>query len=171
MSVYRYVIEQLSGERNIWADILTRWAVSPCARAKRLRVASLFLARISPSLSEEFDSLRRAELVACQKTAGEIPPAKFKTVDGLYQDRAGVFWIPTKASNLMKLQIPISSHTGVGGHRGISQSYDALKAHFQWSGMKADVDSFVSHVFIACAHRQVQPSPAPRACAGCRATE
>lgn len=29
LSAFRYVVEDLPGERNVWADMLTRWAVQP----------------------------------------------------------------------------------------------------------------------------------------------
>lgn len=34
LSSFRYVLEHLSGERNVWADMLTRWAVNSNSAVK-----------------------------------------------------------------------------------------------------------------------------------------
>jgi len=142
LSGYRYVIEHLSGERNVWADILTRWAVKPRDTVRAMNISKLMFAPISPSLSEDFDCPSKTDLISCQGNAKATPPSRFKNTEGIFQDSSGVVWIPSDCDHLLKLRILIAAHTGHGGHRGIQPSLDSLKRHFHWEGMKDDMKAF-----------------------------
>ena len=138
---YRYVIEHLARDRNVWADILTRWAVRPNVSSKRLRISRLLVAPMSPSLSEEYDWPCRDGLISTQGSANETYPSQFSKIYGLLQDEGGVVWIPTSNSESLRLRILVAAHTGIGGHRGITPSYDVIKRHFSWKSLKIDVEA------------------------------
>ena len=58
LSSFRYVIEHLAGELNVWADLLTHWAVRDrdSVRISKLRkLKALMLAPISPHLDATLD--------------------------------------------------------------------------------------------------------------------
>ena len=55
LSAYRFVIEHLPGERNLWADLLMRWAVKSRIRVKCFKFASLFHAPITIETKAEHD--------------------------------------------------------------------------------------------------------------------
>ena len=67
ISEFRYVIEHVPGERNVWADMLTRWAVeSPPMGVKSWKISRLLTAPINPSVVEEFDQPSKADIIAAQ---------------------------------------------------------------------------------------------------------
>jgi len=148
LSGYRYVIEHLAGERNVWADILTRWAVKPNTRVNTVKLSKLMLAPISPSLSQDLDWPNLREIKSSQQCSKEQVPRRFKELEGVFQDDNEVIWIPSDVDDLLKLRILIASHTGAGGHRGIRSSTNALKKHFHWEGMTEDLKAFCN----SCIH-------------------
>ncbi len=50
LSAFRYVIEHLPGESNVWADILTRWAVAPKTAVLAKRIVALKSLLVAPSI-------------------------------------------------------------------------------------------------------------------------
>ncbi len=48
LSAFRYVIEHVPGERNVWADMLTRWAVAPKNSTSPKKIASLKSVMVAP---------------------------------------------------------------------------------------------------------------------------
>lgn len=55
LSSYSYVIEHISGDKNVWADMLTRWAAPPPQAISSLRIKYMILAPISPHLDTTYD--------------------------------------------------------------------------------------------------------------------
>ncbi len=55
LSAYKYVIEHLPGERNVWADMLTRWTVKQRSSVRAGKLASIMYASLTPSSSDELD--------------------------------------------------------------------------------------------------------------------
>jgi hypothetical protein len=49
---------------------------------------------------------------------------------------------------------------GGGGHSGVQATYNRLKKHFQWKGIKVDVDSFVKQRIVCqqANHEKVHPA-------------
>jgi len=141
LSAYRYVIEHLPGDRNVWADILTRWGVKPCGSVNTAKIAKLMYAPICPSASEKYDWPKMEDVARSQQESSETAPRRFRLQEGILQDSRSVVWVP-RADQLLKLRLLIASHTGVGGHRGISPSLRALEEHFYWQGMQNDVKEF-----------------------------
>lgn len=142
LSGYRYVIEHLSGKRNVWADMLTRWAAAPSTTTRKSRICRLMVAPITPSLSEELDWPSREDITNAQRTSSAPRPSGFEQAGDIVQDRRGVIWIPPDADPVLKLRILIAGHTGLGGHRGSRTSLAILRAHFTWDGMPKDVEDF-----------------------------
>lgn len=51
LNTYRFEIEHVSGERNVWAELMPRWTVQPSATVRsQEKFASLLLAPINPSI-------------------------------------------------------------------------------------------------------------------------
>ncbi len=82
-----------------------------------------------------------------QQGTSKKPDKKFKQADGIIQDDRGVVWIPDD-DNLLKLRILVAGHTGMCGHRGWTASKASIEAHFTWTGLAPDVESFVK----SCIH-------------------
>jgi RNase H-like domain found in reverse transcriptase len=93
LSSYRYAIEHVPGEDNVWSDMFTRWAAPPSIA----RVSSLMLAPIAPSLDESFvwpspheiRTLQDAALVDAGADATSTEVAPRLCSDGLYRNVTG----------------------------------------------------------------------------------
>jgi len=166
LSAFRYIVEHLPGERNVWADMLTRWAVQPRTSVNAKRVAaikSLILAPVNPSLDKTLDWPSLADIKASQKKSKEKPPRRFQESNGIIQYK-DVIWIPSN-DNSMKIRILVAAHTGLGGHRGPDVTAAAVRAHFMWKNMYEEVKSFV-HSCLHClctSSGAVVPRPLGRA--------
>ncbi|CDF33987.1 unnamed protein product [Chondrus crispus] len=55
LSACLYVIEHLPGERHVWADLLTRWAVKPGIIVKCIKLVTLFYAPITTETKTKYD--------------------------------------------------------------------------------------------------------------------
>ena len=93
------MIEHIAGDKNVWADMLTRWAVKPHAKVSAGKLARLMLAPIkligasglNPSLNEEYDWPTR-ECVSKRKRVSSLKaPRGFNKRAGIYQDGRNVF--------------------------------------------------------------------------------
>jgi hypothetical protein len=80
LSGFSYVTEHLSGKDNVWADLLTRWAVQyrkevPLVRLRQLRL----IAPITPGTDEKYDRPSTAALsVTQERLSGERPSQAVK---------------------------------------------------------------------------------------------
>ena len=150
LSAFRYVIEHLPGELNVWADMLTRWAVSPKRKVDATKVLhdkSLMLAPINPGTDPKLDWPNINDIIKAQKSSKEKPPKQFTRTTGGVKDSSDILWIPSEERHL-KLRIIIAAYTGHGGHRSWRVTMAVVKAHFFWNKMSVDVESFVS----SCLH-------------------
>ena len=156
LSAYRYVVEHLAGERNVWADMLTRWAVrtADTVKAKSVAAKALMLSPIQPGTDKAFDMPTGKDLRDAQKKSKTKPPEECNKVDGLWQTSKGAVWIPEQDS-LMKLRVLIAAHAGPAGHRGQAVSLANMTSRFVWKGMREDTQSFVN----SCLHCECSKTP------------
>jgi len=152
MALYRfsYVIEHIPGEKNIMADIMTRWLKG--YRGKRLSVkritTRLFEKDIVPSTEDEsFEWISEDDIKKVQDNS-KIP----KTLK-IVEDSSGLkmldgkIWIPDEAAEL-QLKLLVIAHCGQAGHRGADSTESILKETYHWTGLKEDVIEFTK----ACLH-------------------
>ena len=164
LSTFRYVIEHLAGDRNVWADMLTRWAVQErnIVRVSKLQtLKSLMLAPISPHLDAKLDWPRREDIMKAQAKTTEVPDKAFRNQNNfLFINEKGIVWIPDEAQ-LLKLRILIAAPTGIGGHRGYRTTETCIRAHFWWKSLANDVEAFVRSCFhcIASETGEIVPRP------------
>ena len=143
LSAFRYVVEHISGERNVWADMLTRWAVKPRDKVGiGYHVKALMYAPITLSLDEELDWPVRDEIINSQELAQEEPPKSFRKTGNGWVDDENRMWIPSSDDKL-KLRILIAAHAGYGGHRGKDVTLYSIESQFAWNNMRNDVNHFV----------------------------
>lgn len=58
LSAFHYIIEHVPGEKNVWADMLSRWAVElmkSVASSNAGRVSALMVAPIKPRIDKALD--------------------------------------------------------------------------------------------------------------------
>ena len=119
LSAFRYVIEHLPGEINVWADMLTRWAVSPKRKVdatKVLRAKLLMLASINPGTNPKLDCPNIKDIIKAQKSSKEnLPKQCTSTTEGA-KDSSDILWITSEERHL-KLRIIIAAHIGHVEHR------------------------------------------------------
>lgn len=148
LSSYRYVIEHRPGSRNVWADILTRWAVRSTDRVRSAKLAKLLYAPIAQQpLDDNLDWPNRKDIFQSQLRSKKKPSPRFKRRDGIMMDPCDVVWIP-QDDDVLKLRILIASHAGRSGHRDVDSTKLSLRKHFYWDTMKVDVESFCN----SCIH-------------------
>ena len=163
LSAFRYVIQHLPGDRNIWADMLTRWAVTPKSNINSNRVGklkSLMMAPINPGVDSELDWPPLQDIISAQNSAKENPPSSFKQTDDGWVGSNGVHWV-SGGEDLLKLRILIAAHTGYRGHRNWRTTHATIRSHFRWNSLGKDVESFVKSCLhcVASASGTIVPRP------------
>lgn len=143
LSTFRYAVQNLPGEGNVWVDMLTRWAVaSPAAvKAKRMPLKAL-IAPISPSLDSKMDYPSIRDIWRAQSESELKPRKRFTRHHDCWKDFANIICIPNE-NTLLKLRIMVAGHAASSGHRGWRASKTTVAEHFYWDGMDTDVESFV----------------------------
>ena len=94
LSFLRYVIQQVAGEQNVWADVLSRWAAIPRSITKRIGMKVLVVAPVSPDSDDQLDWPTVRELKKSRKDTKYGVPKIFSYVEGVLQDIHGVIFIP-----------------------------------------------------------------------------
>ena len=153
LSAFCYVVEHLPGEQNVWADLLTRWAVSPKRKVnaiKVLRAKSLMCDPISPGTDSKLDWPNIEDIKRAQTASKESPPDRFKHSQNGIRDSKDVLWIPFNCANL-KLRIIIGAHTGHGGHRSWRVTLASIKAHFFGTRWTTTLNLSSNHVYTVSA--------------------
>jgi RNase H-like domain found in reverse transcriptase/Integrase zinc binding domain len=140
LSGYRYTIKHLAGGRNVWADLLTRWAVQPPKAERVQKLAKLMLAPIE-SCAKELYWTTREDLKRSQGSGEEDRPDCLHLEEELWQDGDQHVWIP-KGDRDIQIKLLRAAHMGAGGHRASSATFKAMSDHFTWEGLKEDCDEF-----------------------------
>lgn len=159
LSSFSYIIEHLSGEENVWGDLLSRWANGPIAArpqeearavdSRKVNVSSLLLAPVTPAEHDNFDMPKLEDVKAAQAQCKAPDHVAMDATRGLFLDKDGRVWIPA-GDQSMKLRIMIAAHcTGFGvGHRGVETTLAKVREFFVWNNMTQDVREFV----VSCLH-------------------
>ena len=147
LASYRYEVVHISGEENIWADLMSRWGspMSPTSLSLlRRAMSTLFKAPLAPYLDEDLEWPTAEEVAKIQKAAvetGEKRPEALEERNGLWTNKTGAVWIPADALD-MQLRLCIIGHCGRGGHRGVDTTIKQIGDYFFWQSMQADIKSF-----------------------------
>ena len=165
---YTYVIHDIPGEDNVWADLLSRWG-SPLKSICAIKQDPLM---ISPLRSVDFVWPTMHSLTAVQEVklkSSEFPDLEISSelehqvprYDGsTWSMRVmdGVIWIPDDATD-MQLRLCVCAHAGLAGHRGVGPTTDSLKAFCVWSDMVADIKFFVDRCLHCASVSGGNPRP------------
>ncbi|KAJ0408845.1 hypothetical protein P43SY_000741 [Pythium insidiosum] len=164
LTTFRYEIEHVAGEANVWGDLLSRWGASPQqASVVRVRAVTV-LETVSPLQAVDFEWPMHSEIVDIQKVALSTfgddarPGCQWDEETGVYRVGAKV-WIPEGEVEL-QTRLCVIGHAGVSGHRGVDATTKALSDVFTWTTLEADVNKFV----YGCLHckissGRVEPRP------------
>ncbi|OWZ15123.1 hypothetical protein PHMEG_00011292 [Phytophthora megakarya] len=143
LTAYRYVIEHISGENNMGADILSRWKTTELVKTpvSRLNVLAV-VPPVFPLMNPDFQWPVLKEITSLQQSTDRtdaVPWAEERSCYVIFGDKV---WIPPTAEDLME-RIRVIGHAGGSGHRSQSATLQAIKAWCWWESMEADVKSFV----------------------------
>lgn len=157
LSQFNYVIEHIDGERNVFADILTRWARGYRNNSVYTsQVNSLVLEQLIPAASEiiwpDLEDMKSA-----QEEIRRKPHGVRKDNDGIYR-RNGKIWVPDSNN---QLKVIVSSHCGLGGHRGKKATESAIKESFWWPTLSEDVSIIIRGCLHCLVSRTGEMIPRP----------
>ncbi|KAF0702604.1 hypothetical protein As57867_007742, partial [Aphanomyces stellatus] len=163
---YSYVIHDIPGEVNVWADLLSRWGStlpSICAiKQQPLLISPL---RDDKFVWPTFVSIAEAQVAVPDDVLSGM--AKSKDAAHLVVLASGqswflrlvddVIWVPAAAAEL-QLRLCVCAHASLAGHRTATATLSSLESFCQWTGMKDDVEFFVRR----CLHCASASGGAPR---------
>ncbi|GMF33910.1 unnamed protein product [Phytophthora fragariaefolia] len=172
---YRFSIEHIDGVKNVWADMISRWA--GCQRSisvgmKRLRRKRsrtvdneptessrnkktreqnpLQHVTIRPFNNDNFEWPDIVALAAIQRRhEGERPRGLTRNNDGLWtQDNC--IWVPSEDAEIVQ-RLLVVAHCGPQGHRGRDTLLEILQRRFLITRLRKRVDRFLRGCLL-CHH-------------------
>lgn len=161
LSTFSYTIEHVSGDANVFADILTRWMKgyrSSKCRICRVKQRVPYSGIPDSPFANKFIWPDRAMIESAQSNS-KFSKNRIKDGDGLYR-KSGKIWIPNDDYEL-KLRLLCIAHAGESGHRGIESTTDALKSEFDWDGIAEDVKEFVNDCMLCIIAKSGNRIPRP----------
>ncbi|GMF52091.1 unnamed protein product [Phytophthora fragariaefolia] len=153
-----YTIEHIPGEKNVWADIVSRWhareivAVATVQTRRRHIVPVDELSPLRLLADEQFIFPKRADLHAIQLAASR----ERSRLQHASEEEDGVvtvdnrLWVPANAKDLLA-RIFVVAHCGSQGHRGQDAMALVLKERFYTVNLNDKVAKFVRQCLL-CKH-------------------
>ena len=162
LSAFSYTITHISGESNVWADMLTRWTKQPLMATSGINQLYTTPNNISFGAREPISWPDAAEIKNAQSEyANESTNMMYNDKDGMKRfRRSNAIWIPDRATSL-QLRLLIISHCGIGGHRASDSTRDKLAGRYAWKTLRADVKQFVQTCFHCVATNTPDRMPRP----------
>ena len=131
LSRFDYNLEHIIGSENVFADMLTRWTKGH-KRKPTSSICSLVLQnhqQLVPSSREvewpSIELIKNAQVHIMEDTCGAI---RRDPEDNLLK-KDGKIWIPDNSAAL-KLKLLVSSHCGMGGHRGVEATESIVRGKY-----------------------------------------
>lgn len=104
-SSFQYIIEHILGKRNVWAGMLTRWAVKPPRAIKVIKTVHcepLMCSPINEGEDPRLDWPTERYIMRSQSSSAEKPPTEFSNKSLGRRNEKGHIWI-TADDKLLKL--------------------------------------------------------------------
>jgi transposase InsO family protein len=158
LSGYKYTIEHIAGEQNVWADLLSRWAIPN--ENIRLRRFHIPLHPFAPGKDFIWPDL---EVIKSSQTKHKLEQRQDLTYrDGLYYQmtQPNRVWIPEKDKEL-QMRLKIIAHFGSAGHRGIANTLKKLTQYCYWTDMTSSVRNFCRRCLHCLQSRGGKVTPRP----------
>ncbi|KAF0739334.1 hypothetical protein Ae201684_004903 [Aphanomyces euteiches] len=150
---YHYVIHDIPGEANVWADLLSRWGSSLPSICAIVREPLL----VSPLMSDQFvwpslEAIAEVQILhhrdyqgeqGLETSLGQEYCVRLETGE-VWQMRLlnGKIWIPDDATDL-QLRLCVCAHSSLFGHRTLEFTISNLEEFCWWVDMKNDARFFV----------------------------
>ncbi|POM61080.1 putative retroelement, partial [Phytophthora palmivora] len=161
LTAYRYVVEHVKGDENVWADILSRWSgFAEDEKHQMSRISALGLvSTLSPLTTQDFQWPSLTEISALQQPAERSEEVQWEDARQCFVILGDKIWIPPTAVDLME-QICVVGHAGSSGHRDQKATLESIKAWCWWETLAKDVQTFVSRC-IHCLSTRGGTEPRP----------
>ena len=178
-------LEHLPGERNVWADLLSRWGqedyhidTDSVVHAHIKHNRALTKRKKNPKYSKIITEMSRPDFQYPTMDVIEVSQAFHKeaeidalsTLEGnllpnVTEERGIIFvdeliWIPSSDIEL-QCRILTVAHCGESGHTGISNTLAKVEKHFYWQSMKEDVANFCHNCLVCDKVRDGEVVPVP----------
>ena len=169
LSQFPYHIEHVRGEKNVMADMMTRWFAG--YRGKREVCMARRVVTRSRAAAET-----RTDGANMDPESGWPSILEIKTVQDEYlQDRPrnarlnrGIYvvngraWIPENAHEL-HIRVLAMAHCGKSGHRGADATASIARERYTWSSLKEDCSEFVNDCLVCLTASSGEKIPRPLA--------
>ncbi len=152
LTAYRYEVEHIAGDKNVWGDLLSRWGASmkeESTQSARIR-AIVSIPSTQVQQQEEFIWPSVTEIYELQQQAISESSRTNLILDSkrtIYINTEGKIWIPAEAVDL-QMRICVIAHAGNSGHRGVDATIQSISEYFIWNTIASDVKSFIA----SCLH-------------------
>eukprot|EP00737_Agarophyton_chilense_P004166 gb/GEZJ01005113.1/.p1 GENE.gb/GEZJ01005113.1/~~gb/GEZJ01005113.1/.p1 ORF type:complete len:487 (-),score=31.61 gb/GEZJ01005113.1/:1533-2993(-) len=163
LSAFWHMIEHVSGEKNVWADMLTRWAVQSTrtvAPSRIGRISALMVTPISPSINEHFDWPTEKDIISSQTIHAAKAPKTLSEENRPWRLASGRIWIP-ETDHELRFRMLIAAHTERGGSRAFEPTVASVSEHFWWKKLREDIQQFVGSCFQCIATESFSRVPRP----------
>lgn len=152
------------GKENLAADALSR-----VAHLMALQAVSILQPQWVQEVINSYATDSKAQELLSQLAIHSPDEKGFRLDQGLIRHHE-LIWIGQNTALQTKLIATFHS-SAIGGHSGVNATYHKLKAHFQWKGMKADVESYIKQCSVYQHNKHshqhpsglLQPLPIPEA--------
>lgn len=160
---YRYTIEHIEGEKNVWADILSRWTVPEVKAFRTVRRKRRRPKRPRESIENpiirpmpEFRWPTMDDIQLSQMNHGPPEEEGWVKVAAVYQKvDSDQVWIP-KNDKALQVRLLTAAHFGLGRHRGSDSTRRILESKCYWE----DQDQNVNHFVRNCLPCRLSKNPA-----------
>ena len=155
LAEFNFTVEHIPGEKNVWADILTRWAAPGYSKFPARRLGALRV----PLITEDKPELPSLEVIT--ESQEKYPPPESRSLEYSKQAHAtinaqklklwttgkGQIYVPDEDEEL-QLRIMVAAHCGLGGHRGYLTTCNVIKSKMIWTTVDEDVKTFVQGCLV-----------------------
>ena len=167
LQTFNYEIVAIAGDKNVWADLLTRWGCRPAeaaaivARTTRMTIDDL---RVTPKRHAAFVWPTEVEIRKLQEAQLTKAEKEHSSVDakGLWRLRADPqkIVVPEQARGL-QLRLMVVAHSGSAGHRAAFTTKLTLQQRYHWPEMAKQIEQMCAQCLHCITTRGGEKVPRP----------
>ncbi|GMF25223.1 unnamed protein product [Phytophthora fragariaefolia] len=149
LNEFKYEIEHIPGDENVWADMFSRWAGQNPAVTRTTsmkRWESVKQPQLRPLAAIEWPTIE--DVIAAQ--SGMVAPTSHN-LDGRGVDVASYHrpWVPDTAGDLLQ-RLMVIAHCGSQGHRGVNAMVKELEGYFDIRNVHIKARPFCGSCLLCC---------------------
>ncbi|GMF57047.1 unnamed protein product [Phytophthora fragariaefolia] len=144
---FKYEIEHIPGDENVWTDMFSRWAGQNPAVARTTsmkRWETEKQPQLRPLAAIEWPAIE--DVIAAQ--SGKVAPTSHNLDGrGVYVDSYHRPWVPDTAGDLLQ-RLMVIAHCGSQGHRGVNAMVNELEGYFDISNVHIKARAFCASCLL-----------------------